>query len=228
MTENQNLVVIFGGGTVQWFANHLALSVPHFGGTARSIYSKCKTVWPQVDLELCLTKMARDSTDMTNFNLYDEEWVETNKDVEKAVEFYLNKPETTAIFFSVEVLDYHVAPLEKLTKEEMNKHGIRFQTRVDSEIELKLVAAEKLIKVIKKKRSDVFLVGFKQSSGFSESEQIAGARCLIDDSLCDLVLSNDSKTRCNIVVEKDSHYVASSREEALTNLVNITKSRCND
>lgn len=52
-------IVVIGGGTFEPIRNHLALSAPAFGQTAKSIFNLLKDkISDKYDIELFLTKMA--------------------------------------------------------------------------------------------------------------------------------------------------------------------------
>ena len=224
MSTNR-LAVVFGGGTVQWFANHLALCTPHRGNTARKLYDKIEQDWPEMDPVLCMTKYAIDSTDHEK-NLFTEFDVESNEDLQRVVDQYVNNSLTKVIFFSSAVLDYH-ASFDDLPLDQQHKYGKRFSTREQPELDLKLKTCDKIIKTIRSKRKDVFLVGFKQTSGATEDEQYIAGLGLCKESSCNLVLANDSVTRTNMIItpEEARYHVTKDRDEALASLLHMTKLR---
>lgn len=93
----------------------------------------------------------------------------------------------------------------------------------DGKRKLGLVPAEKVIKNVRRKRKDIYLVGFKQTSGFTADQQYIAALNLCKASSCNLVLANDDVTRLNMVVtpEEARYHVTNDRHEALNGLVNM-------
>jgi hypothetical protein len=89
-------------------------------------------------------------------------------------------------------------------------------------MELRPVA--KLIGLVRRHRKDIFLVGFKHTSGASADEQYAAGLRLVKEASCNLVLANDTVTRWNMVVtpEEARYYVTTDRDEALCGLVEMT------
>ena len=58
--ENKKRIIVIGGGTFNHIANHLSLSAPAFGTTAKALVEKINST-DNMEAELVLTKMA-DST----------------------------------------------------------------------------------------------------------------------------------------------------------------------
>src|SRR5579885_310012 len=92
-------IEIIGGGTVYHVRNHLALTAPAYGKTARYIHDLCLThdTWygkGRYNINLHLTKMAGGSH------------LETNEDVSKLLDSLLSNPDTKIIFFNPALVDY--------------------------------------------------------------------------------------------------------------------------
>ena len=75
---------IIGGGTVYHVRNHLALSAPAYGTTARNLHKLCQN--NTLDVVLHLTKMAGGKH------------LETNDDISSLLENLLASPSTKIIF----------------------------------------------------------------------------------------------------------------------------------
>ena len=74
-------IEIIGGGTVYHVRNHLALTAPAYGKTAKQLYDYCST-YDEYKVNLHLTKMAGGST------------LETNEDVSNLLDGLIANPET--------------------------------------------------------------------------------------------------------------------------------------
>ena len=57
-------VVIIGGGTVSWVRNHLAVSAPAYGNTARMLEEICAAKMPTMETQVYLTKMADHTSEL--------------------------------------------------------------------------------------------------------------------------------------------------------------------
>jgi len=55
---NNKKIVIIGGGTVYHVRNHLALCAPAYGATAHQLFTSSRILFPAMDVDLYLTKMA--------------------------------------------------------------------------------------------------------------------------------------------------------------------------
>jgi hypothetical protein len=92
---------------------------------------------------------------------------------------------------------------------------------------LTLTPTEKVIQKIRKERKDIFLVGFKSTSGLSEDEQYIAGLDLCKKASVNLVLANDTLTRLNMIItpEEARYDVSTHREGVLRSLVNMTLKR---
>ncbi len=209
-------IEIIGGGTVYHVRNHLALSVPAYGSTARYLAEVCFDEGADhYDVNLHLTKMANSGVGK----------LETNEDISKLLDKLIANPNTRIIIFNPALVDYEAAV--------PNRFGIRgyegvtpsgkYETRLktsEGTQTLKLTPAAKLIKKIRKERKDIFLVGFKTTCGATEDEQFLTGLHLLKESSCNLVLANDTKTRLNMIItpEQARYSVTTKREDALYEL----------
>ena len=53
---NGKHILVYGGGTVSYVRNHLALCAPAYGSTARKIAELCGEIMPEMKTDLFLTK----------------------------------------------------------------------------------------------------------------------------------------------------------------------------
>lgn len=224
-------VCIFGGGTISWVRNHFGLCAPAYGTTAKKLAELCQQEFGEsMDVSLYLTRMAGGV-------------LETNDDVAAAVKLLLESNRTKIIFFSTAMIDFDGSVLDLPTEEEEEEWIVpgneidtivtrsgKWEQRLKSKNSRYLLAiqsANKVIRRIRKERKDIFLVGFKQTSGASEDEQYIAGLNLCKEASCNLVLANDAKTRLNMIVtpEEARYHVTSDRDTALSGLVKMAKLR---
>jgi hypothetical protein len=211
-------IEILGGGTVFHVRNHLALTAPAYGSTARQLFPlvnelKGNDYWTN----LHLTKMAGGGSSNP----------ETNEDISKLVDELIANPDTRIIFFNVALVDYQGSVLEgKMERTASGKYEERLKTSDGNRL-LDLVPSPKLISKIREERKDIFLVGFKTTCGASEDEQFLTGLHLLKSSSCNLVLANDTKTRTNMIItpEQARYSVTTDRDKVLRELVKMTLSR---
>lgn len=194
--------VIIGGGTFNPIRNHLSLAAPAFGRTARDIHSLIP------GSELVLTRMA----DPLNG------FLTSNSDVEAYIDDLIEDKDVEAIIMNAAICDYEV--------EGGDFHGERFETS-KGDITLDLKVSDKIISKIRKNRPDIFLVGFKTTTGKSPKEQFLIGLEMMKRTKCNLVLANDTLTRFNMVItpEETVYGWSKDREKVVTELVEVFKMR---
>lgn len=193
--------LILGGGTFQPISNHLSLSAPAFGTTAKEL----GRMIPNSILKL--TKMADSASSLI-----------TNEDVESVIDECLMDKELKAIILNVAFCDF------KFNNGDF--HGERFRTE-NGDINITLTPTEKIIKKIRIKRPDIFLVGFKTTTNKTVEEQFLIGLKMMKSSKCNLVLANDVVTRNNIIITPEESYYGNTtdRNKGLQELVEIFQSR---
>lgn len=201
-------IVIIGGGTFSHIRAHLALATPAFGATAKQLYEKCQKRFMNMDVELILTKMADSNSTIV-----------TNEDVSDLIDGLVNDNSVKAIFFNVALCDY----VGQIGHIDSGKHSERMETSLGSDF-INISPAEKIIRKIRSQRKDIFLVGFKTTSGGTPQEQFSKGLNLMKKSSANLVLANDIQTRNNFIItpEEGVYGKDMSRDECLDELVNIT------
>lgn len=221
-------VHIFAGGTRFYIAPHLALSAPAEGNTGFLLETICKRVFDTMDVKLHLTRQARAHRILAD----DPPLLDTNADVAKAVDELLESDRTKIIFFPISMVDHVGAVLPSLAfpadgdgSRDNPVHSERL--RSGENYKMKLSRANKVIGSIRKKRKDIFLCGFKQTTGLTPDEQYLEGLNLVKKASCNLVLANDTETKLNMVIcpEEARYHVTTNREEALTGLVEMAKLR---
>ncbi len=206
---------ILGGGTFSYVRNHLALAMPAFGTTAKVLSDLCHKRFDKMDIWLHLTKMADTTSGLI-----------TNEDVDSLVKELIANYDTKIIFFNVGLCDFdgEVADMSDVYSYGRTKSG-KYEPRLksDSKPMLMLEGKNKIIKQIREKRKDIFLVAFKTTCGATEQEQYLAGLELMKKNSCNLVLANDTKTRVNMIItpEEAKYHITTDREEALTQLVDM-------
>lgn len=209
-------VYVFGGGTVFHVRPHLALAAPAYGGTARYLSAMTRALYRNVEVVEVLTRMA-DSHSR----------IETNRDVEAKVEEVIADPDARVLFFSTAMCDFEGSVLHTNgLQSHSGKDQKRLESRAGNQL-LQLTPSAKVISRIRETRKDIFLVGFKTTSGFSEDQQFEAGLTLCKQSHCNLVLANDVHTRTGMIVtpEQSRYCVTKDRELLLEELISMTMER---
>lgn len=204
-------VHIFGGGTISYVRNHLALCAPAWGHTARELKTICEEMMPEMDIHLHLTKMAKGG----------EPGLITNKHIQEALQNLTLSNTTKIIFMSAALVDF----TGQIDDVKSGKYADRLIS--DNPVQMTLTPAEKIIKSVRKDRKDIFLVGFKTTCGFAEDQQYVSGLKLCKQASCNLVLANDVETRTNMIItpEEARYHVSTNRTYVLRNLVEMAKLR---
>ena len=244
---NKKRIVIIGGGTVMYNSCHFAACSPAYGTTPRLIERFCQQRFNDDDYngDVCksdniievwtyLTKMAGVGPIFKEFKQkYPKEratyarmeeldfkptTLETNYDVEKLVDQIIQDDTTRIVFFPVAMCDWVPAD------EKAGKYSERLKTSEHNEITIRFKPAPKVINKIRAARKDIFLVGFKTTTGYTEDQQYVAGLNLCKQASCNLVLANDTVTRMNMVVtpEEARYHVTKDRETALAGLIDMT------
>lgn len=208
-------IVIFGGGTISHVRSHLALCAPAYGGTARKLESLCHELIPEMSITTYLTKMADPRS-----------VIQTNEDVEEFAKDVISDLNTKIVFFSCAMCDFDGS----VANEPSGKYETRLKSRDLGYPNIHLTPSKKVINLFraeKGSRKDIFLVGFKTTCGATEDEQYIAGLELCKKSSCNLVFANDVKTRLNMIItpEEARYHVTTDRDEALYNLIEMTKLR---
>lgn len=198
------MIYVLGGGTINPIATHMSLCSPAFGSVAKEISDKLSSSGHSITT--LLTKMADNSSEVI-----------TNKDLDVLVDKLLANPKTKAIIMSCAVCDYEVKGGDK--------YGSRMKTS-EGNIDVTLTPSDKIIHKIRRTRPDIFLVGFKATTGYTEAEQHLEGLRMLKNSKCNLVLANDLHTRNNIIITpEESYYTTEDRDDALNKLCDMIDKR---
>jgi len=254
--ESRRFYVITGG-TMVHVAPHFSLCAPAYGRVGEQIDSELKnafTRWhndAEIPLEertrvvLVRTKMALGSAQpgVIEDGLIKAaglKFLETNEDLEKLIDHLVLQPETKGIVLAAAVCDWQ--PLEVcedgdhrvglgdaylLDKDHPpGKKHPRLQTKWGN-LMLRMSPADKIIGKIRQERKDIFLVGFKATTGLSEQEQYVTGLGLLKGASCNLVLANDVHEHRNMVItpEEAKYHVTKDRKAAIKGLCEMIAMR---
>jgi len=219
-------IEIIGGGTVFHVRNHLALTAPAYGKTARYLSEACFDEGADhYDINLHLTKMASKG----------KSTLETNEDISNLIDTLTANPDVRIIFFNPALVDYEGAITTSGAvgyewSDELVTASGKYEERLKTskgEQSMLLWPAEKIVGKIRKNRKDIFLVAFKTTCGATEDEQFLTGLHLLKTASCNLVLANDTKTRVNMIItpEQARYSVTTERKKALYELVQMAISR---
>ncbi len=212
---NNKRIAIIGGGTNSYISNHLALSAPAYGTTAKTLLHKFQHhVDNKMEVDLYLTKMASPRASFIKSD------IDTPEDVEALVDKLVADPNTRVIIFNVAMVDYKPTYLQewrtedKTLGEDVNtfgKYSRRISTTGTPVIDLELKPYDKIINKIRKERKDILLVGFKTTCGATKEEQFQKGLKLCKDASANIVFVND--------VDKDRINLLNNIEEVINKLM---------
>jgi hypothetical protein len=212
LNDQKSHIHVVGGGTLVHVRNHLALSAPAYGSTAREIAGICSR--SGYSTKLTLTRMADPSSAY-----------ETNDDMKRLAEEIIASEQTKILFWNPAICDYtgQIDGVKPHRKAQRLKTGAGQQT-------MALTPAEKIVSSFRASRKDLFLVAFKTTTSATEDEMYLSGLQLLKNSHINLVLVNDVVTRLNMVVcpEEARYHVTTERVEAIEGLVEmaILRSQC--
>jgi len=203
---------IIGGGTVSHIRSHLALAAPAYGATARKLVEICNAYSGKYEVNVHLTRMANGGQGI----------LDTPEDIGKLVTTFVEDPLTKIVFFNPAMVDYRGSVLVDGLPTESGKYASRLHSRKESPV-IQLEPNVKVLSTIRKERKDIYLIGFKTTTGVSTDEQYLAGLHLLKESSSNLVLANDTKTRLNMIItpEEARYHVTNDRDEVLRNLVDI-------
>jgi hypothetical protein len=244
---------IIGGGTVAHVRPHLALCAPAYGATVRHLFDAIMNAEDAGEylVHLYTTKMAgnRHQIWTARTGIEDEVYppnLETNADIATLLDHIcVMDPDPSIVFLPAALCDFDVRHIEKTwyderfgvkhKDEQPGKDKPRLKTADfaplkpdnDPTLRLALVPAAKVIANVRKQRKDIFLVGFKTTTGAEKQEQFNAGLALVKQASCNLVLANDLETKLNMVVtpEQAPYYVSTDRRHTLRQLVGMALMR---
>lgn len=193
---NKKRIAIIGGGTNTYISNHLALSAPAYGSTAKRLLNNFRRhEQNKMEVDLYLTKMAGPHT-----NPFNQDRPDTPEEVEALVDKLIADPDTRVIIFNVAMVDFKPTYLTEWRREDrtlgedvntFGKYNRRISTAGTPVIDLELKPQDKIIQKIRKERKDILLVGFKTTCGATKEEQFNKGLKLCKDASANIVFVND-------------------------------------
>lgn len=203
--------IIIGGGTFKKVACHLALATPAFGGTARRL----KVIMDELatsglENHLVLTKMADSRSALV-----------TNEDLDNYLYSISLDKTVKAIIMNAALCDFSMENPTQLS---------RLSSQQDYKVELTGIKS-KIVSELKKRRPDIFVVGFKTTHGDSVVQQCAKGFNLMYEGGVDVVLANDVGSYNNLLLTPDLKIHTGGRDELLYKLAgavvdNIKEVQC--
>lgn len=247
---------VITGGTMVHVAPHFSLCAPAYGSVGRQIYDELSNALvvhqnqAETPLEeravvvLVRTKMALGNQEPSVqerdlFRAAGLKFLETNEDLETLLDHLVLQPETKCIILAAAVCDWAPTGQIELTGgetlydlykvdeiPELGKRHPRLQTKWGP-ITMRLSPADKIIGKIRRTRKDLFLVGFKATTGLSEQEQYITGLGLLKGASCNLVLANDVHEHRNMVItpEEAKYHVTKDRKKAIHGLCGMIAMR---
>ncbi len=232
------------GGTMVHVAPHFSLCAPAYGTVGDGIW---KHMLCQIEPEKFFAVHAV-NTRMTGF-MIDEHVqaicaeaglkplppedgrspIETNEDLSKVIDVLIAREDTKVIIMAAAICDwepftaFHTRERDRTFRSKFGKDQSRLKTD-DGNLLLEMKPADKIVKRIRQKRKDIFLVAFKTTTGATESVQYAKGLHLLKGASANLVLANDLHTKVNMIItpEEARYHVTTDREHAIKNLVEMT------
>lgn len=214
--KDTNKIVLIGGGTISHVRSHLALCAPAYGSTVTTLEGILlrKEKPENFNTVVKLTRMA--------------DWnsrIETNQDVEKLLDELIADPSTRVIVFNPALVDFD----GQIGDIESGKYATRLETKNGTQT-MNITPTDKLIGKIRKERKDIFVVGFKTTSGASSKEQYLKGLELLKKNSLNLVVANDTVTRNNMIIapEETRYCETTNRLAVLDHLADMIVSRMNN
>lgn len=205
---------VVGGGTISPVREHLALSARAYGTAARFMYERAQDYWSDDNVQLHLTKMADPASD-----------IETYGQLRNLAEDIVDDPESRVVFWSPAVVDF----TGKIGLIGSGLHADRLDSSQQQLMSLK--STRKIMPMFRRDephghlppRKDLFVVGFKTTTGAEPLEQYSRGLKLLKQNSLNLVLANDTITRNNMVVtpEEAPYHETTDRQAALEGLVEM-------
>ncbi len=215
---------VISGGTFVTVAPHFSLAAPAFGAVGRQLApllaSAFEETTPSKETHLLLTRMAlggaeRSASEQMLLRAAGVKDLATNDDLEKLIDHLITLRDTSMIVLAAAICDF--VP------------DRTFESRLSSSEHqtLQLIPDEKIIRKIRHLRKDIFLVGFKTTTGATADEQYLAGLNLVKTASCNLVLANDLTTRLNMVItpEQSRYHETTDRDDALRGLAEMSALR---
>lgn len=221
---SQNIYIITGG-TMVHVTPHFSVCAPAYGkvGSELNGYLNENIKDDKYNIYLIKTKMAGFNSDeviehLDTLNIKSS--IETNEELEKLVTILSRENETKSIIIAAAICDFE--PKELLAYEDKTLLKItnfgkdKKRLHQAHSLELKLQPSRKIVDIIKKNNSEIFLVTFKTTAGSTKEILIEKALTNLKRSRSNLVFGNDIHQKLNLIVTDDDEVLSfENRESAL-------------
>lgn len=203
---NNKKIVIFSGGVSVPIADHFSVSANAYGGTGRRL-QKMFQQHPDCKMDVCVYS----SLMADNDGLF-----ETHEELKEILLETINDLSVKVIVFNCALPNF--GPLNS---------DVNSRIKTTSNLILEFKPLEKLIKLIRKERKDIFLVGFKTTLNADKLQMYNDGCKLLKESSANLILVNDRKNMMNMIVtpEESIYDYSNDRNEVLKQLVDMTMAR---
>ena len=230
-------IYVIAGGTMVHVAPHFSLCAPAYGSVGTQLRGELEWVKPQThQIVLLQTQMCRptERDEDEQIQVYAAagiERLETNDDLSKLVDHLIADPNTGGIVMAAAVCDWGPSLARRddgTLIESFGKDAPRLNSG-GGDLMLNMKPTAKILNRIRKTRKDIFLVGFKATTGLDEQQQYIRGLELLKENSCNLVLANDLVNRRNMVIvpEEARYHVTEDRHAALRGLAEMTLARAN-
>lgn len=224
---------VISGGTMVHVAPHFALCAPAYGSVGWKITDVLRAYTGDGVVESVRTRMA---CGIQGHNAHEKhllkqaglKHLETNEDLSKLVDYLIEQPETRCIVMASAVCDWD--PLSMIhnggTSTEFGKDQPRLRSRGDCGVSMNLKASDKIIKKIRERRKDIFLVAFKATAGFEAQDTYSAGLRLLKQTSANLVFANDVRNHTNVIVTPEEFpYWADNRKGGIRTLARLIGAR---
>lgn len=235
-------IFILCGGTINYVAPHFALTAPAYGNVGLKIYNQIYSIiesekaFDKFSVELIPTEMAISmlpSECLMNYHYYlgkaGLKKLETNKDLDKFVDFLIASPDTRCVIMAAAVCDFepeYIISSDGKTTFTFGKDVKRLSS--SNELDIKLKPSQKIIPKIRQHRKDIFVVSFKTTAGVGRDETYKIGLLSLKKNSSNLVFANDIHDKINMVITPEEFpYEGKDRDEAIKLLSDITFKRLN-
>lgn len=222
-------VHIIGGGTVSHVRPHFALCAPAYGETAKKLAHKF-SIYHDSEGSLDPNTVYSVTTHLTRMAGGGPGAPETNEDIDALISSIVADPESKIVIMSAALCDYTGYVIGGDRDNRAGTKSGKDQPRLNTSLggqEMRITPAEKIIKKIRAERKDIFLVGFKTTSGADERDQYIAGLTLLKKNSCNLVFANDVHTRRQMIITPEQARYAEdmTRDQALDHLVYMVMKR---
>ena len=226
---------ILTGGTLVHVAPHFAICAPAYGRVGEQIAGRLSHLTKgdrgveviRLRTRMALGDQAPSAAEKAVFAAAGVPTMETNEDVRKVVAHLVSQRSTRCIVMAAAVCDWQPSKLhvDGREVERFGKDAFRLQSSA-GEIALDMNAADKIVRMIRQERKDVFLVAFKATAGLTRGGCYAAGLALLKRSSANLVLANDVHRHLNLVVTPEEFpYHAKNRKSAVKMLCEMIRDR---